>query len=170
MSGEDEQFCKCTKLNSVLNFVLIITLLEAGFHLGFVWPATKMFFEDNMLLYLGIMIPLALLTTVRSILMVYARCNSLDFFAREKNFYFYLISTVVEWIIFMVWAYKYYSTGNPRANACELFDFGCLAEDIGEIGENWANVAFVIYIYLYFTVGVGFKVFFNYVNFRFYMS
>ena len=110
MSGEDEIFCHCLMLWKSMTGTLIITLFELLFHLGFVWPVTSMVFGENLALYLGMMIPLALLTVIRSILMIYAMCNKLDFFAREWNYYFYLGSIFVEWAILAVWTVKFYKT------------------------------------------------------------
>ena len=91
-------------------FVIIITILEMFFHLGVCWPVTKLVFEDNLVLYLGMMIPLTLLTVIRTILIIYAMMNKLDFFAREKNYYFYVLSTLLEWAILTVWVTKFYKT------------------------------------------------------------
>ena len=161
MSGEDEQFCYCYTLNKAMNFLLVITILESIFHLGFVWPATKMIFGDNLLLYLGMMIPLAILTIVRVILMIYAQCNKLDFFAREWNYYFYLISTLVEWALFITFVTKYYKSDFMT---CSIIDPVC------HYNDNWKNLAFMAYAYAYCALGVPFKIWFNYINFRFYMS
>ena len=110
MSGDDEQFCRCSTLQKAMKILLFFTVFELIFHLAIVWPMTKLIFEENLVLYLGMMIPLALLTVIRTLLMLYAMDNKLDFFAREKNYYFYILSTLVEWALFAVWMTKYFKT------------------------------------------------------------
>ena len=168
MSGDDEQFCKCTTLKSAMNFLIFYTILEAILHLGVAWPVTKEIFGENLWLYLGLMIPLALLTTVRVILMVYAQCNKLDFFAREKNYYFYLISTLVEWAVFITWVTKYYKSEKID---CGFHDPNCHIEDEANFfAFGIRHLWFMVFVYTYIAIGTPFKVWFNYINFRFYMS
>ena len=110
MSGEDEHFCRCTTLKQGMCFVLTITILEAIFHLGAVCPLTWFTFEDNMMLQLGVIIPLALLTVTRVLLMIIAFNNNLDFAKRERSLIFYIISVLVEWALLIIWYVKLYNT------------------------------------------------------------
>ena len=161
MSGEDEQFCRCTTLWKAMTFVIIITILEMIFHLGFCWPVTKMVFEDNLVLYLGMMIPLTLLTVIRTILIIYAMMNKLDFFAREKNYFFYVVSTLVEWAILTVWVVKFYKT---KFDECTVIDPVCTWN------SGIMNFAFLCYLYGYVVIAVPSKLLFSYIQFRFYMA
>ena len=161
MSGDDEQFCRCSTLQKAMKILLFFTVFELIFHLAIVWPMTKLIFEENLVLYLGMMIPLALLTVIRTLLMLYAMDNKLDFFAREKNYYFYVLSILLEWALLSVWVVKYYKT---KFDECTIYDPIC-TWDVGII-----NFAFLCYIYAYVLIAVPSKVLFCYIQFRFYMA
>ena len=90
--------------------VLIITILEAIFHLLLVCPLSWMVFDGNMWLQLGIIIPLALATVIRLIAMSIAVKRTLDFFARERSLIIYSVTVLVEWSILIVWFVKLYKT------------------------------------------------------------
>ena len=158
MSGEDEVFCQCTTIKKAMSIVLIITILEALFHLAVVCPLTWFTFTDSLILQLGIIIPLALLTIVRVFFQIIAFNNSLDFFKRERNVIVYSISVVVEWAIYLVWYFKLYRT---------IFYDCTVTEPVCHLESNMTFFAAVCFLYAYILIGVPVKVFLTYIQFKY---
>ena len=53
--------------------------------------------------YLGLMIPFAVITIIRPLIMIWAMKNRLNAAARKKSFYFYVVSTLIEIVYMAFW-------------------------------------------------------------------
>ena len=161
MSGEDEAFCKWLTLKQAMTMVLLITVWEMLFHLAVALPLTWLVYEENLVLFLGMMIPLCLLTVIRPILICHAIRNKLDFFAREKSYYFYILSTLVEWSILAVWTVKFYKT---KFEECAIYDTVCTMD------AGIPYFVFFCFLCAYVLLSVPVKIFNIYVQNRYYMA